>query len=590
MSILGALIIVCFNDTQIGTYVVDRSVGSLAKRKFLGEILLQGGFVTEEELADVLRQQEGTGTRLGDILIERGILTPQELMRVLENQQNVPYVDLDRTTPDPAMTRYIPIALAKRHTLAPVRVENNVLYVAIEDPKNFPALDDARNAARMDIQPMLARGRNILSFIDKIYGNQFTERALSDFSREYSLEEAASNLVALESSDVDNAPIVRLINALLEQAVGMGASDIHVEPTPEELRVRMRVDGVLAQALKAPKTATNPIIARLKILSNLNIAEKRVPQDGRFESVIMGHDIDVRLSILPTVHGEKAVMRLLDRSNFLKPKSVLGFTEDNLKKFDSLLQTPHGIILVTGPTGSGKSTTLYTMLSEINDVKDNIVTVEDPVEYMISGLNQVQVNVKAGMDFASGLRSILRQDPDIIMIGEIRDAETVEIAIRAAITGHLVLSTIHTNDAVSTIFRLVDMGVPSYMVAASLVGVISQRLVRTICPNCRQPHTPSAAELEMAGISPEEAETKTFYKGAGCSTCGESGYKGRIAVHEVLIVDHGFRDLVHQNVPVSEMYEYALKKGMVSLRESAMKVVDSGRTTLQELADITHGT
>ena len=560
----------------------------MAKKKLLGDMLRQAGFVTEQQLEDALRQQETSGARLGDIVVEQGFVTHLELMRILENQHNVAYIDLEQAMPDPALSRYIPLSLCKRHLLAPVKIENNVLYIAIENPKNFPALDDTRNAARMDVQPMLAPARSIESFTEKIYGNLTTEKALSDLQQDSSLEEAASDLD--DTSEVDNAPIVRLVNALMEQAITMGASDVHVEPMEDMVRVRMRVDGVLTQVLETPRSAAAPLAARLKILANLNIAEKRVPQDGRFKVIITGHDIDVRLSLLPTVYGEKAVMRLLDRSSFLKPKSVLGFTPENLQKFDSLLHTPHGVILVTGPTGSGKSTTLYTMLSEINDVKDNIVTVEDPVEYMIGGLNQVQVNAKAGMDFAAGLRSILRQDPDIIMIGEIRDSETVEIAIRAAITGHLVLSTIHTNDAISTIFRLIDMDVPSYMVAASLVGVISQRLVRTICPKCKMPNRPDPDELVLADMPKEEAASITFYKGAGCSACNESGYKGRMAVHEVLIVDHGFRDLIQRNRPLGDLQEYAVKNGMETLRQSALRAVKEGRTTLEELINITHGT
>jgi len=382
---------------------------------------------------------------------------------------------------------------------------------------------------------------------------------------------------------------VRLINALMEQAVGMGASDIHIEPLLMQVRVRMRVDGVLSTVLNSPIGTLNAMIARVKILGGLNIAERRAPQDGRFNMRVLDREIDVRLSVMPTVHGEKAVMRLLDRSTFLLPKARLGFTETNLEKFNSLLSTPHGIILITGPTGSGKTTTLYTMMDEINDTRDNIVTIEDPVEYMIDGLNQTQVNPKAGMDFAHGLRSILRQDPDIIMVGEIRDAETVEIAIRAAITGHLVLSTIHTNDAVSTVYRLTDMGIPTYMVAASIVSIIAQRLLRLICPACKSTYTPLKAELDMAGIESRPGDGMVFHKGLGCSACNQTGYKGRIAVHEILIFDQTFRDLVHNGASVTELRRRATEIGMVPLRSSAYELLNSGITSLEEVINITHG-
>lgn len=562
----------------------------MAKRQFLGEMLVNAGFITEQQSQECIKLQGTTSQRLGDILVEKGYITQKDLMLVLENQHKVPYVDLDRDSTDPAVIKYVPMELARRNVLVPIKVERNVLYVAIEDPKNFRALDEVRAAARMDVQPMLASGRSIDAYIKRVYGNEFANRALSDFQKEINYEEVISSITEIGADDVSSAPIVRLINAMLEQAVGMGASDIHVEPMDTQVRVRMRVDGKLSTILQAPLSAANAMIARVKILGGLNIAEKRSPQDGRFNVLVLGRDIDVRLSVIPTIHGEKAVMRLLDRSTFLIPKAKLGFTEQNLAKFDDLLSAPHGIILITGPTGSGKSTTLYTMLEEINNVRDNIVTIEDPVEYMINGLNQISVNVKAGMDFASGLRSILRQDPDIIMVGEIRDEETVEIAIRAAVTGHLVLSTIHTNDAVSTIYRLIDMGVPSYMVAASLVGVISQRLVRVICNSCKQPYTPRKEELEFAGIESWSAAGRTFYKGFGCVSCNQTGYSGRMAVHEVLNIDANFRDMIHTGAPLGELRKYAQKSGMITLRESAMQVLYDGKTTLEEIVAIAHGT
>jgi type IV pilus assembly protein PilB len=351
----------------------------------------------------------------------------------------------------------------------------------------------------------------------------------------------------------------------------------------------MRIDGVLSVVLNAPIATHAAMIARIKIMSDLNIAERRVPQDGRIQIKILGRDVDLRVSIVSTVHGEKAVLRLLDRSSFFKPKDVLGFTERNLELFDSLLTTPHGIILVAGPTGSGKSTTLYTMLADINDVQDNLITIEDPVEYVLDGLTQMQVNAKAGVDFATGLRAILRQDPDVILVGEIRDKETVEIAVRAAITGHLVLSSIHTNDAVSTILRLIDMGVPDYMVATSVVGIVSQRLVRVICQQCKVEYKPNDNELEAAHISHEEAAEIKFMKGAGCMNCDLKGYKGRRAVHEILVFDNKFRNMIHQKKSLDEMRTYAESNGMQSLREAAMTLLRNGITTIDEMVDIVHG-
>jgi type IV pilus assembly protein PilB len=338
-----------------------------------------------------------------------------------------------------------------------------------------------------------------------------------------------------------------------------------------------------------PLATLSAVIARLKILGGLNIAERRVPQDGRFNITVLQREIDVRISIVATVSGEKAVMRLLDRSNFLMSKEKLGLTDENLKRFNNMLSVPHGIILVAGPTGSGKSTTLYTMLSEVNEVNDNIITIEDPVEYILDGINQMQINPKAGISFATGLRAVLRQDPDVIMIGEIRDAETVEIAIRAAVTGHMVLSTIHTNDAVSTILRLADMGTPLYMIAASVIGVISQRLLRVICPHCKVKCEPTIELMEAVGISPEEAENMDFYVGEGCYECTQTGYKGRTAVHEILVFDSKLRMMIHENRPIDDMRAYVESSGMVSIRDSAMHLLEKGITSLAEIAEIAHG-
>ena len=561
----------------------------MARRKPLGEMLVAGGFLSQEDLQACIEFGQQSNRRLGDIAVERGFVTDEEVTRLLENQTGVSFIDLDQEDPSADVIKLVPPELARRNNIAPIRVQHNVLYIAIEDPKNFQALDEVRTASRTEVTPMLASGKSIRAFIDRAYGNEFAQRALSDYGKEVNLNEVASQIVDLSNDDTENAPIVRLVTALMEQAVNIRASDVHVEPGATQVRVRMRVDGKLSVALQAPAATAAPMVARLKIISGLNIAERRTPQDGRFNIRVMGREIDVRISILPTVHGEKVVMRLLDRSTFLVPKAKLGFTERNLQLFDELTKAPHGIVLVTGPTGSGKSTTLYTMLAEINKTSDNIITIEDPVEFLVEGLNQVHVNPKAGMDFASGLRSILRQDPDVIMIGEIRDAETVEIAVRAAITGHLVLSTIHTNDTVSTVYRLIDMGVANYMIAAAIVGIVAQRLLRVICPKCKATYQPTKNELDMAGIEHWSASEMVFYKGMGCIECNQSGYKGRMAVHEVLLFDAQLRELIHNNASVGELRNYALEQGMRTLRDSIMDRLNEGVTTIEELISIAHG-
>lgn len=561
----------------------------MAKKMQIGDMLVAAGYIDKVQLDECLQVSIDTGKRVGDIAVEKGFITQENLYRLLENQHNVQYVDLYTLAVAPEVIKFVSAEMARRNMLVPVKVENNILFVAMEDPKNFRALQQVRTATRMEVRPMLASTRSIEHYIERVYGNIYVQQAVSEYSKGAGYEAAVKEVIDSRTGNVGDGPIIQLVNVLLEQAVSNGASDIHVEPGETEVRVRMRVDGVLSVVLNAPIATLNAMIARIKIMADLNIAERRVPQDGRIQLKILGRDVDLRVSIVATVHGEKAVLRLLDRSSFFKPKEVLGFTPENLEKFESLLTTPHGIILAAGPTGSGKSTTLYTMLSDINDIRDNLITIEDPVEYVLEGLSQMQVNPKAGVDFATGLRAILRQDPDVILVGEIRDTETVEIAVRAAITGHLVLSSIHTNDAVSTILRLVDMGVPGYMVATSVVGIISQRLVRVICPQCKVAYEPEESQIEAAHIDPDEAREITFRRGQGCMACDLKGYKGRRAVHEVLVFDSKFRALVHANASVEEMRKHAVEHGMKPLKEAAMTLLRDGITTIDEVIDIVHG-
>ena len=563
----------------------------MSKKMQVGEMLVAAGFIDQQQLDECLEISLQTNQRVGAVAVEKKYISQEDLYRILENQHNVSYVDLYRISIPPDIIKHMSADMARRNKIAPVKVENNVLFIAMADPKDFRAINEVRTAAHMDVRPMLASPRSLDHYIERVYGNKSAQAAISEYSKNISLESAARQVLDISlAGDVGSAPIVQLVNVLLEQAISLGASDIHIEPTPTEVRIRMRVDGLLSVAMNAPIATLNAIITRVKIMADLNIAERRIPQDGRIQVRVLGRDIDIRVSIVATVHGEKAVLRLLDRSSFFKPKEELGFTEHNLELFDKLLATPHGLILVAGPTGSGKSTTLYTMLDGINDIRDNIITIEDPVEYILEGLNQMQVNPKAGIDFATGLRAILRQDPDVVLVGEIRDMETVEIAMRAAITGHLVLSSIHTNDAVSSILRLVDMGIPSYMVAASLVGIISQRLVRVICPECKFSYKPEASELEMTGIPPQEASGVIFYKGDGCVECEHLGYKGRIAVHEIIIFDKGFRQLVHDNASPAALQRYAVEHGMTTIKDATLELVKAGITSTVEMENIVYGT
>jgi len=551
----------------------------MPKRKKLGDILVEKGLITREQLLATLEQQKASGERLGKVLINCGMVNEQQIMLALQQQLGIPYADLDRIRIDQTLADLIPINLARRYNLVPVKLEMGALYVAMDDPMNFIAIEDLKMVTQLEIRPMVAPLDSILNAIRQLYRNEMAEKAIEDFKKETGDDQVQEEIGNL--NEISNAPIVRLVSSMIEQAVLEQASDIHVEPAEKNVRVRFRVDGRLMQKMTIPKNAHAAIITRIKIIGNMDIAERRLPQDGRLEQQIRGRNVDLRISTLPTVHGEKAVLRILDRSSFLLPKHELGFTKENMVKFEDLLRNPHGIILVTGPTGSGKSTTLYTMLHELNKVSENIITVENPVEFMMAGLNQVQVNVRAGLNFASALRSILRQDPDIIMIGEIRDQETVQIAIRAAITGHLVLSTIHTNDAVGTVARLMDMGIEPYMLSASLVGVISQRLLRKLCPRCAESVKPDPRE--MASLGSAYAGIKSIKQPMGCSYCNNTGYKGRIAVHEFLMIDKDFRAMVNRGASVDELREGAVAQGMNTLGQECVRLLRDGITSLPEV-------
>lgn len=552
----------------------------------LGEFFLQIGKINKEELEKALQIQKTSGKKIGQILVELKYIKDKDIADVLEYQLDIPFIDLERYFIEPKVPNLISESFARENKLIPINMSNEELTVAMSDPFNIVVIEDLKKMSRLKIKPVIASDSDILNAIGKHYGNKNVEKAVADFKLENTVndeeEEVNKNLL----NEINNAPIVRLVNSIMLQAVQQKASDIHIEPGENFLRIRYRVDGDLRDVMKPAKQTHGAIVARIKIMANMNIAERRIPQDGRIEINLNSQEFDFRISTIPTIFGEKVVMRILDRTGFLKDKSDLGFSKSNLELFNTLIRSSNGIILLTGPTGSGKSTTLYTILREMNDPKRNILTIEDPVEYKLEGISQMQVNTKAGLFFATGLRAMLRQDPDIIMVGEIRDSETAEIAIRAAITGHLVLSTLHTNSAPATIDRLVDMGIAPYLVASSVSGVIAQRLVKIICPSCKESHTADSAELEILGLPPESKID--LYRGKGCSYCSETGYKGRTAIHEIMLIDRNIRNMIIKKDSNDNIKDYAISAGMTTLSKNAKELVLEGITTIEEYTKVAY--
>ena len=550
-------------------------------RKRLGELLIEAGKITQEQLEQALILQKRNGKRLGQTLVEMGTITETGLLRVLESKLGIPLIDLGSVRPDKDAVRLVPMSLAERHVVIPIRKKGNRLMVAMLDPTNFFAIDDLRMVTQSEIEPVLALESDIQRSIDQYYGvSDLVEKSVNQIQKE-------DLVFASEIETSEDAPVINIVNSLISQSVKSGASDIHLEPQEKGLRVRFRIDGVLREMASFPKYATGTIISRVKIISNMDIAEKRTPQDGRIQVQEAGRTVDIRVSSLPTIYGEKVVMRILDQKTNILAIDSLGFSAENLRKYRKMYKNTYGMILLTGPTGSGKTTTLYSTLNELNSPTQNIITIEDPVEYRLTGINQVQVNNKAGMTFATGLRSILRQDPNIIMVGEIRDLETAEIAIRAALTGHLVLSTMHTNDAAGAVTRLIDMGIEPFLVASSVLGVVAQRLMRHICPECRQPYIPFPDSPEWL-LVPDNAEPfSLLYQGAGCMHCGNSGYRGRLAAHEVLPMSPAIRELVVRRASATELAKQAIAEGMKTIQQDGMKKVIEGRTSLKEMVRVT---
>lgn len=556
----------------------------------IGEILADIEIITAEQLAEAAQIERTTGKHIGDILVELGYIDEKTLMKAYEYYFRIVFYDLSKMDIPLDLSETVNPTIAKQYTVVPIHSDGNQLTVATADPLNFQAIDDIKLKSRMKIVTVLATRKNILNKISLLYERIQTDAVMETLNKEYNEIDIESEEVGQDVSGdaVGNAPVVKLVNLLIDRAITARASDIHVEPMEDHVRVRFRIDGVMTEQLKITKAAHATLVARLKIMSDMDIAEKRVPQDGRVQIAYNGQNVDLRLSVLPTVNGEKVVIRILGGRTVALDRKALGFSEYNSKMFDEILHNPHGIILVSGPTGSGKTTTLYTILSELNKPTLNIITVEDPVEYRMAGINQVQINTKAGLTFASGLRSILRQDPDIIMVGEIRDGETAEIAVRASITGHLVLSTIHTNDSPSTITRLIDMGIESFLVSSAVVGVISQRLVRRICPECKQAHELLPSEKRLLKLN-EDSEIVS-YIGAGCKSCSNTGYKGRIAIHEVLVMDKRMRDLVDKHATDEQIRSVFISAGGKTLRDSCIQLVLDGVTTIDELIKVAYNT
>jgi len=593
----------------------------------LGDMLREQGLITEEQLRKTLEQQKSAGGRIGYHLIQMGFVTEEQVTTCLSRQFGVPSVNLASYGIDNEVIKLVPMEVAKKYLVLPISRVGMTLTVAMADPSNVFAIDDIKFMTGYNIETVVAAEAGVIDAIKKYYGGSTVLEPLEQQNesvdgKDYALsdDELSSDFAEMESEgavvDVDDfdklvtgavdnvevveeemeekglqdvdAPIVKLVNGILIKAIKLGVSDIHIEPYEKSFRVRYRLDGVLRKAMGLPLTIRNAIISRIKIMARLDIAERRLPQDGRIKLKLgKKRDMDFRVSVLPTLFGEKVVMRLLDKGNLQLDMTKLGFEERALKDFQDALRKPFGMVLVTGPTGSGKTTTLYSALHQLNQISENIMTAEDPVEFNLAGINQVQMHEEIGLNFAAALRSFLRQDPDIIMVGEIRDYETAEIGVKAALTGHLVLSTLHTNDAPGTINRLLNMGIEPFLVSSSVIVIVAQRLLRRICTGCKTPVDVNPQALIEIGFKPEEAETMTVHHGAGCAVCSNTGYKGRVALYEVMAISERIRDLILQGASTSEIKTAAIEGGMYTLRRSGLEKVRVGQTTIEEVIRVT---
>jgi type IV pilus assembly protein PilB len=591
------------------------------KRRKLGELLIADGQLSEEQLNQALAYQHRHGGRLGAILLKMGFVTEEAMIKMLGSQMGIAHLEPSDIVIEQAVIKLVPEQMARRYQVLPVARKERVLTLAMADPLNVFAIDAVRQATGLDVQPVVSREQEVLKAINRYYSitssmervvktlddqrtgqdrrSQSDRRSETSLDDSYQVDELGDMTLIREMRSVvgelkaEDAPVIKFVNMMIAQAVREGTSDIHLEPDADVLRIRYRVDGLLREVLTSPRHLQAGVTSRIKIMANIDIAEKRIPQDGAIQIKVGKKDLDIRVSTLPTVFGEKVVMRLLDKSNVLLGLEESGMAARHVVPFRKLIRRPYGLILVTGPTGSGKSTTLYGALQEINSIDKNIVTVEDPVEYQLKVINQVQVNSKAGVTFASGLRSILRQDPDVIMIGEIRDKETATIAIQAALTGHLVFSTLHTNDAPSAATRLIDMGVEPFLIASTLSGVVAQRLVRRVCQRCKASYQPPADLLrnldlngQLPGLNGAQAEA-TFMQGKGCQECRQTGYAGRMGIYELLIMDDGLRAMIIKRATAREIQLQAKKEGFMTLREDGLLKAVHGQSTLEEVLRVT---
>jgi type IV pilus assembly protein PilB len=549
----------------------------------LGSLLIDEGLLTEAQLDAAVAEQARTGKPLGRLLIEQGTISEAELVGTLARQVGLEFVDLNDRAIDGSVAALVTESLARRYQAIPIGWEDGKLVVAMADPSNVFAVDDIRALAGAEVRTVVATASQIIETIERFFRVDGEVDEVMQAATDEAGEE--TDLAGL-SAIVEDAPIVKFVNLLVNQAVGDRASDIHVEPNETDLRIRFRIDGVLHEVMRSPRSIQAGVISRLKVMADINIAERRLPQDGRITMKASGRSIDLRVATLPTVYGEKVVMRILDKSQAVLRLEDLGFLPEALARFEGSYTKPYGTILVTGPTGSGKSTTLYSTLNQLNTADRNIITVEDPVEYRLPGINQIQINIKAGLTFPSALRSILRADPDIVLVGEIRDKETAVIGIEAALTGHLVLSTLHTNDAASTPMRLVEMGIEPFLVISALDCVVAQRLARRLCDKCKEPFQPTEAELTAAGWPMEEldaGEWPTLHRAVGCGSCGRTGFRGRFGIHEVMVMSEELQRLVIERRSSEDLQKVALMQGMLSMRSDGLRKVGMGMTSLEEI-------
>lgn len=557
----------------------------------LGDLLVRAGLIKPQDLERALNEQKSRGGKLGSNLVRIGLISEDNLITFLSKQFGVPPINLSEVSPDPQIRTMLPLSIVERHQAVPVRREGSNLLVAMSDPSNHFAIDDIRFHTGLNVKPYVASEVSIKTTIDQYYDDSSQIASLLSGFKDEDVqligEETQESVIELRKA-TEEAPVVKLVNLILTSAVKKGASDIHVEPYERELRVRFRIDGVLHEEMRPPLRLKNAIASRVKVIARLDLAERRLPQDGRMLlRVGPAREVDFRVSVLPTMFGEKIVIRILDKSGLQLDMTKLGFEPDSLTQFRQAIYRPHGMVMVTGPTGSGKTTTLYSAVTELNKITENISTVEDPVEYQLTGINQVQVNDMIGLSFAHTLRSLLRQDPDIMMVGEIRDLETAQIAVRAALTGHLVLTTLHTNDAAGSVGRLLDMGIEPFLVTSAINLILAQRLVRKTCDNCGKPVEVDGKAMMEVGIDPEDAAEYSFSTGAGCAQCNYTGYRGRVALYEVMPLSGVLKELILRGATAGEIRAEAIRSGMKTLRECGLTKIKDGLTTVEEVARVT---